>query len=180
MFTSRECNVYTFIYLHTMLVLLCLHPEDAIFTLLFTYTMRFCYVCITRVQFLHFYLRILWGFVMFTSRECNVYTLFTYTMGFCYVQILRVQCLHFYLHKMLVFVMFTIRECNFYTFIYTHSVVLLCLYHENAMFTLLFTNKNIFLYAYTTIFCYIYITIVQCLRFYFHTLSVFVLITSQT
>jgi hypothetical protein len=48
MFTSLECNVYTFIYTHHMF-LLSLHLENAMFTLSFTHTTCFCYFYVSRV-----------------------------------------------------------------------------------------------------------------------------------
>jgi hypothetical protein len=87
-FTSRERNIYTFIFIHHMFLLF-LHHGSAMFTILFTHTTCFCYVYISELQCLHFY-----------SHTPRV---------FCYVYLTRVQCLHFYLHTPSVFVMFISR-----------------------------------------------------------------------
>jgi hypothetical protein len=112
MFTSQECNVYTFISNYHVF-LLSLHHGNAIFPLLFTHITLFCYVYITGLQCLHFYFQILHIFVKFTLRKCNI-SPFIYTLRVFYVYISRMQCLHFYFHIPRVVVKFTSRECNVY------------------------------------------------------------------
>jgi hypothetical protein len=66
------------------------------------------------------------------------------------------------------FVMFIPRVCNVYTFIYI-TPVFLCLHNRSVMFTLLFTH--------TMSFCYVYLSGVQCLHFYFYRTHIFVVFT---
>jgi hypothetical protein len=144
MFTSRECNVYTFIYIHHVF-LLCFPHECALI----------------RYTFIKYHT----DFVIYEKLECIVYTFIYLHRVFFICSHHESAMLHLYLHKLCIFIMFASREYNFLHFNLNRPT---CILRVFIMFT---SQKcNVYtLFKYTSWFCYIYITIIKCLHFYLHT-----------